>query len=295
MRFPRRMVALPVVAALLACGRAAPRATVSLMVDDFGDSVAVGRAAARIVSLNPVTTEILFAIGAGAKVVGRTHWDTYPAAALAATDIGDGMQPNVEAILGVHPDLVVLYASPSNRAAARQLHGAGIATITLRTDHLADFRRAVTWMARAVGDSAAGAVLADSVERSITAVAALPHATPGPSVFWHLWDSPLLTAGKGSFLAELVTIAGGRNVFDDLEAPSPQVAMEELVRRDPDYIVAGPASAAKLRANPAWRALRAVREGRVIVPDTALVIRPGVRLGEAARELHTLLVPVAPR
>lgn len=282
------------IALVAACRGGERAAPASSAVDDFGDSVAVGRAATRIVSLSPVTTEILFTIGAGSRVVGRTHWDTYPAAAQAVTDLGDGMQPNVEAILGVHPDLVVLYASSGNRAAARQLHAAGVPTIALRTDHIADFRRTVTWLARAVGDSAAGAVLADSVERSIDVVARLPRPVPAPTVFWHVWDAPLLTVGRGSFLSELVAVAGGHNVFDDLADPSPQVTMEEVVRRAPDFVLAGPSTAAALRASPAWRALRAVRDGRVLVPDTALVGRPGVRMGEAARQLRALLVPADP-
>ena len=267
----------------------------SIAVDDFGDTVAIGRAATRIVSLSPVATEILFTIGAGARVVGRTHWDSYPAAARAVADLGDGMQPNVEAVLGVRPDLVVLYGSSGNRAAARQLRAAGVQTIALRTDHIADFRRAVIWLARAVGDSVAGAVVADSVERSIEFVRRLPRPAHAPTVFWHMWNTPLLTIGGGSFLSELVAVAGGRNVFADLADPSPQVTMEEVVRRDPDVVLADPRTAAAMRASPVWRTLRAVRDGHVLVADTSLVARPGVRMGEAARQLRALLVPAERR
>ncbi len=249
----------------------------------------MGASAQRIVSLNPVATEILFALGAGARVVGRTHWDLYPPAARDVADVGNGMQPNVEAVLAVRPDLVVLYASPSNRAAAAQLRSAGVATISLRTDRVADFHRTVDWLARAVGDTAAGRVLADSVERSLEAVRALPRPARPPTVFWHIWDVPLMTIGKGSYLNELIAVAGATNVFGDMEAPSPQVTMEEVVRRDPDFILAGPVNAAKIRASPVWRAVTAVRTGRILVVDTAFVGRPGVRLGEAAHHLRALI------
>ena len=96
-------------------------------MDDAGDSVRVGPAG-RIVSLNPVATELLFASGAGPRVVGRTHWDTYPAEAASAPDLGNGIEPNVEAVVGAKPDLVVLYLSASNRKAAAALHQAGIMT-----------------------------------------------------------------------------------------------------------------------------------------------------------------------
>ncbi|MCX5766955.1 MAG: helical backbone metal receptor [Gemmatimonadetes bacterium] len=294
MFLPRALMTVVLAVSVAACRGDASRTSVtaaSLDRDDFGDTIRVNAPATRIVSLSPVTTEILFAIGAGDRVVGRTHWDTYPAAARAVQDLGNGMQPNVEAILATRPDLVVIYGSPSNRAAALQLRRAGIATIAVRTDHVSDFRRATTWIARAIGDSAAGAVVSDSVEHSIAAASQAATAGTGPTVLWHLWDAPVMTIGRGSYMSELVAAAGGRNLFDDLEAPSPQVTIEEIVRRNPDYVIAGPSGAESIRKKGAWQAIPAVREGRILIVDTALVSRPGVRMGEAVRHLRTLLHP----
>jgi ABC-type Fe3+-hydroxamate transport system substrate-binding protein len=190
----------------------------------------------------------------------------------------------------VHPDLVVLYASNSNRNAARQLRSAGVATLAIRTDHISDFRRAVTMLARAIHDSVAGARLADSVENSVRAVQERPKPAVSPSVFWFVWESPLYTIGRGSFMSELVEAAGGRNIFADLDAVSPQVTREEVVRRNPDFVLAGPEGAAKLRTGAAWQAIPAVRAGRILVVDTALVGRPGPRLGQAARHLRALIL-----
>jgi iron complex transport system substrate-binding protein len=285
----RPFVSCVLVVAVACDGARAPRENTAI-VDDFADPVRTGAAAARIVSLGPVTTEIFFALGAGNRLVGRTTWDLYPEAARAVTDVGNGIQPNVEAILGVHPDLVVLYASNANRSAARQLRAAGVATLAIRTDHVSDFRRAVTMLARAIHDSVAGATLADSVENSIRAVQARPKPAVSPSVFWFIWESPLYTIGRGSFMSELVEAAGARNVFADLDAASPQVAREEVVRRNPDFVLTGPENAARLRVNPAWQAVPAVRAGRILVVDTALVGRPGPRLGQAARHLRALIL-----
>jgi ABC-type Fe3+-hydroxamate transport system substrate-binding protein len=141
------------------------------------------------------------------------------------------------------------------------------------------------------GDSARARAVVDSVTRTLERVRAATAPLPRPTVFWHVWDAPLITIGGGSFMNELVEIAGGRNIYGDLPAVSPQVSFEDLVRRDPDLMLAGPEGAAKLRADPAWRAVRAVREGRVLVVDTALVGRPGVRLGEAAVSLARLIHP----
>jgi iron complex transport system substrate-binding protein len=287
----RRLVVLIVVAVAGACDMSAGSRKPEVgAVDDFGDTIRLAHTAQRIVSLNPVTTEILFALGAGNRVVGRTHWDLYPDAARAVPDLGNGMQPNVEAVLGAHPDLVVLYASPSNRAAAAQLRKAGIATLALRDDHISDFKRTVTALARATGDTIAGDALADSVTRSLDAVRERPRPAKPPTVFWHEWDSPILTIGRGSYLDELVQIAGAKNIFGDLTDPSPQVSLEEIVRRNPDFILVAPATAKQLRESATWRSVPAVREGRLLIVDTLLVGRPGVRLGEAARSLRALIL-----
>src|ERR1019366_7713128 len=281
------------VAAAGACDTGAKRPEAQapqIAFDDFGDTILSTRPARRIVSLSPVTTELLFALGAGSRVVGRTHWDLYPAAARAVPDLGDGMQPNVEAVLGAHPDLVVIYASQSNRAAAVQLHRAGVNTLAIRDDHISDFRRTVALLARATGDTLAGVAIADSVERSLAAVSPRPRPARPVTVFWHVWDSPILTIGRGSYLDELVTIAGAKNIFGDLADPSPQVTLEEIVHRNPDFILVGTVTGQALRRNVLWRSIPAVREGRLLVVDTVLVGRPGVRLGEAARSLRALIL-----
>ncbi len=288
--FPWLVLTTLVAFAAAACARDRVAAPDSVFVDDFGDTVRLDSAARRIVSLNPVTTELLFALGAGDRLVGRTRWDQFPPAALAVPDLGDGMGPNVEAVLGQRPDLAVLYATPANRIAAQQLRRAGVMTVSIRTDRIGDFARVVPVLARLVGDSATGALVVDTVMASLSAVRARADTSGAPVAFWHVWEAPLMTIGGGSFLGELLLTAGVRNAFGDAASPSPQVALEEVARRDPDVILAGPLTAARIRAHPGWASLRAVREGRVLVPDTMLVGRPGVRMGEAARHLRALIL-----
>ena len=261
--------------------------------DDFGDTLRLHTLPRRIVSLNPATTELFFALGAGNRLVGRTHFDLYPTAAQAVRDLGDAIPPNVEAVLGVRPDLVTLYASNSNRDAAVRLHAAGVSTLTLRIDHIADFRRAVGILGHVVGDTARAAIVVDTVTRTLEKVRAAMQGTPRLSAFWKAWDSPVIAIGGGSFVSELVDIAGGRNIYGDDPRPAFDVTIEDVVRRDPDVVFAGPESGARMKAAPAWRALRAVREGRILIADTMLVGRPGVRLGEAAVSLARLMHPGA--
>lgn len=286
-------LALVAVTSVTACGGDRERrdkAVSANVVDDFGDTLRLAAPASRIVSLNPVTTELAFALDAGEKLVGRTSWDLFPEAAKDVPDLGAGMGPNVEAIVGQRPDLVLLYASEMNRTAVQQLRAAGIATLTHRTDKIADLQRVIPIIAAALGRDSLGVLVADSVRRSLEAVAELPRLTEPVTAFWHIWDAPLMTIGGGSYLSELLRIAGATNVFDDIAMPSPQVSLEELARRNPDVILAGPNTAQKIRANPQWQSVAAVRAGRIIVIDTTIVGRPGVRMGEAARFLRRVLV-----
>lgn len=260
-------------------------------LDDLGDTVRTGAPAQRVVSLNPVTTELIFALGAGDRLVGRTHWDTFTDAMRAVPDVGDGMMPNVEAVLGQRPDLVVLYATESNRAAAVQLRRAGVATLAYRTDRIADLPRVASILAAALGREEASAATTDTVLATLDSLRAIEPVGRRVRAFWHVWDAPVLTIGQGSYLSELLEVAGGENVFGDLDAPSPQVTLEEVARRDPDVILAGPDAAATMRTHQGWQAVRAVREGRILVIDTTIVGRPGVRMGEAAAHLRALLYP----
>ena len=278
------------VVALAACARE-PRPAPPRTADDFGDTLSAGAAPHRIVSLNPSTTELLFAIGAGDRLVGRTTYDMWPVAARSVRDLGPGLRPNVEAVLAVHPDLVVLYASDDNRDAARRLRAAGVPTAAFRVDRIADVERVTRALGVLTGDTTAARVTVDSVRRTLaqvrTATAPLPH----PTVFWPLYDQPLLATGSGSYLNELIEIAGGRNIYGFMKEPSPRVTFEDLVRRDPDVVLTSPESRARYLADPRWQALRALRDGHLLVVDTTLVLRPGPRLGEAARSIALLLHP----
>ena len=283
-------VAVLTLLAHAACERA-PQRPVASLTDDFGDSIRIGAAPTRIVSLNPTTTEMLFAMGAGARLVGRTHWDVYPDSARFVPDLGTGLRPNVEAVLGSRPDLVVLYASADNRAAAQQFRKAGVNTVSLKIDLIRDFQRASRILGLVLRDSARAATVADTVLQTLDRVRTSTRDLPRPTVFWHIWDAPLITIGKGSYMNELIDIAGGRNIYGDVDSPSPQVSIEDVLRRDPEYIITGPEGSRNIRADRKWAAAPAVRAGRILVVDTAVVGRPAVRLGEAALAIAKALHP----
>ena len=263
--------------------------------DDYGMAITFGAAPRRIVSLNPTTTEILFAIGAGARLVGRSQYDVFPDSARLVPSVGAALRPNIESVLATHPDLVVLYASQDNRPAVDRLRQAGIRTVAFKIDSIAQFDRDTRILGRLTGDSARAAVIADSVSATLARVRAATANLPRPRVFIHAWDRPIIAIGGGSFLSELLDIAGARNVYADIPAPSATVTLEDVVKRNPDLVMASPVSAPKMRGSESWRAVAAVREGRLLVYDTVLVGRPSVLLGAAARSLADLIHPGAVR
>lgn len=284
--FFKRLVLCAAVAVACSPAREAPHSAVT---DDFGDTLRVGAAPQRVVSLNPTTTELLFALGAGEKLVGRSTYDLFPTEAREVADLGPALRPNVETILGAHPDLVILYASNDNRPTAARLRTAGINTLSLKIDSVSQFQRAITLLGSVLRDSARAKTVRDSVTRTLDDVRAATASLSKPTVFWHIWDAPPITIGRGSYMNELTEIAGGRNVYADIAAPSPTVSIEDVVKRNPDFVLAGPEGARTLRADARWQQVPAVRKGRILVLDTLRVGRPGIKLGEAAWSLARLL------
>jgi iron complex transport system substrate-binding protein len=284
-----------VLIALVACTQTSqlPDRGFSFGTDHFGDTIRLAHTPTRIVSLNPTTTEILFAVGAGPRLVGRTQFDLWPDSARFVPNLGLGIRPNVEAVLAAKPDLVFLYASADNRSAAQRIRQAGITTAAFKVDRIAQFDSLTRLLGRLVGDSARGALVADTVARTLDSVRALTARLPRVRVALPVWDEPLMVIGGGSFLNDLVNIAGGENVFANSTSPSPTVSFEELLKRNPDVLLVGPESAERMRGSARWRSLPAMRSGRLLILDTAVTLRPAVRLGEGAVSLARLLHPEA--
>ncbi len=272
------------------CQQAPPSATGPL-VDDAGVPVSLAAPPARVVSLVPATTELVFALGAGGTLVGRTTWCDYPAAAAAVPDLGNGIDPNVEAVVAAKPDLVLLYKSGANRAAAERFRGLGIPTLELATDRMEDFDRIARLLGAALSRREAAESLVARTRRDLAA-ASRPPVLPSsrrPSVFILAWDRPAMTLGRGSFLSEIVEHAGARNVFDDLATSSAPVSIEAVAARDPDFILVSTDGEPAIAGRPEWQVVRAVRERRFLRVRGSEFNRPSPRIGSAVRQLAAAL------
>ena len=279
-----------------ACSRAAAPVAVGV-TDDWGRAVRMAPAR-RIVSLQPATTELVFALGLGDRLVGRTTWCDYPAAALRVADVGAGIGPNVEAIAAVRPDLVLLYGSEANRDALRQLGALGVSVAVLRVDLTADMRRAAHVIATLAGVPGAADSLLVAFDTAMAAARSHARASARPSVYVDIEPNPPITVGAGSFLSEVIAAAGARNVFDDIARPSAPVSLEAIVARDPDAVLVLTPDTSRLRSiglRGGWRAVRAVREGRIIGVNGSLFGRPSPRMPQAVAALAARLAELRAR
>lgn len=291
----RSFPALPLLVLLsLACRSDRPAAGPLPLQDDLGRAVTLSAPATRVASLIPATTEWLFALGVGDRVVGRTTWCDYPAAAARVPSLGDGIVPNVEAIAATRPDLVLLYASSANQPAADRLTALGIPVLMLRTDALADLDRQLALLGRATGAVPAADSLRDAIRVGLAA-ATVPPGGPRPAVLIVAWDQPPMTLGAGSFLSEVLERAGGRNLFADIPASSAPVSLEAIVARNPDLVlVTGRDSLPGFAKRAEWQVVPAVLGRRFVRVEGSAFNRPGPRTPEAIRELARALRSAKP-
>jgi ABC-type Fe3+-hydroxamate transport system substrate-binding protein len=269
---------------LAACqGGAEPGAGITL-IDDAGETVRLAAPARRVVSLIPATTELLFAIGADSVVVGRTSYCDYPAAATKVPDLGDGIRPNIEAVIASRPDLVVLYNSGQNAAVAGRLRELGVAAVRVNTDALSSVPRVARILGKLTGRERAADSLAIVFDTALTS-ATRPPATRRPTVLLLVWEQPPMTIGRGSFLSELVERAGAENLFADVSASSGVVSIEAVAARDPDLIFTTAEGPSSFATRPEWRVVAAVRGKRFLQVSGSEFNRPSPRSPMAIRKL----------
>jgi iron complex transport system substrate-binding protein len=285
LRGHRRVLAWSLAAVLWAC-HAAPSTNARIqLVDDAGDTLRLNAPARRVVSLIPATTELLFAIGADSSIVGRTAYCDYPPAAHAIPNLGDGIKPSIEAVLGRKPDLVVLYNSGQNAAVAGRLKDVAIPTVRLNTDALSDVPRVARILGRLTGHEKAADSLAAVFDTALASATQSSSGRSRPKVLLLVWEQPPMTVGKGSFLSELVERAGGQNLFSDVTSSSGVVSIEAVAARNPDLIFTTTEGSPSFASRPEWQVVAAVRMHRFLTVNGSEFNRPSPRAPAAIREL----------
>ncbi|MGQ0560913.1 MAG: ABC transporter substrate-binding protein [Gemmatimonadota bacterium] len=256
--------------------------------DDAGRTLGLPRPAVRIVSLMPTVTDLVIAMGHADRLIARTDYDT-DARVQHLPSIGGGLTPSVEWLAAQKPDLVVSWPDNPARSLVSKLEAVGIPVYAARTDTIAN----TLTMIRNLGVLLNAERSADSLARAITgaldSVRVSVRGRERVRVAYVIWLKPPTIAGPGTFIDELIRVAGGENVFADGRRLYLEVSLEELIQRDPDVVVLARETTddaqRSLGMSPGWRDLRAVRAGRVLRVSPGYFNRSGPLMPRAAREL----------
>jgi iron complex transport system substrate-binding protein len=266
--------------------------------DDLGRGVTIGEVPQRIVCFGPSITEVVFALGLGEKVVGVDDYSDYPAEALDLPKVGSSFAPSLESLVGLSPDLVLTLEHEQFNS---ELETMGINYFVWSPQDIDGILANIETLG-AITDSVAEAeVLVDDMTERIDDVVGRVAGAEPVSVFFIIdATDPTLpwTAGPGSFIDALITMAGGVNVAHDAPVEWAQFSIEEVVSADPDVIIVQTMfggiptiSIEELQAHPIWGEIGAVSQGNIYLVDGDLVSRSGPRIVEGLEALATALHP----
>jgi iron complex transport system substrate-binding protein len=275
----------------------ASEASVSVVVhDDAGRTVRLTRPARRVISLVPSVTETIVALGAADRLVARTDFDLDPEI-VELPSVGGGLDPGVEALVGLDPDLVVAWDARDDAGLRARLEAVGVPVYVAAIQDTAGIFATIERLGVLLGRDAAADSLARALRDTLAAVAREAGEGPRPRILFLIDGAPPRTAGPATFVSEILAVAGGEPAYRDVPGDWPAIALEMVVSNPPDAVlvpvVEGEAPA--LGERPGWRRIPAVREGRVVGVPADLVGRPGPHLGRAARVLRDSLRALAAR
>ena len=266
-----------------------------LVTDETGRRVNVPDHPQRLVSLAPSITETVYALGLGDRLVGDTDYCDYPAEAKSKPHVGAVLNPSLEKIVALKPDLVLGIAEANRRETADQLDRLGIPLYGLTAHSLDDTLRSIADLGRVLDNEAAAQSLVETLTKRVDAVDRRVAGQPRPKVLFVTWYRPLITAGPHTFVADVIRRAGGISISDDLTGDWPRLSLEEVLVRDPDIILfpSGTALSPGLEEfshMTGWKNLRAVKNHQMYFVSEA-IIHPSPRLVDALEEVARALHP----
>lgn len=268
-------------------------ANAAQVTDDRGVTVTLAAPPQRIVSILPSLTETVCELGHCARLVGVDRYSNYPASVQKLTQVGGGMDPNVEAIVALRPDVVLM--AKSSRVGDR-LEALGIKVVALEPKSHADVQRVMLKVGQLLEVADAQRIWR-AIDAGVSAAAqSIPANVRGTKVYFEVNQGPY-AAGEASFIGETLTRLGARNIVPAKLGPFPKLNPEYIVRANPDLIMIGQRSADGLQQRPGWQSIRALKEQRLCIfpsEDANVLVRPGPRMAEGARLMAKCLVDKAP-
>jgi iron complex transport system substrate-binding protein len=257
--------------------------------DDRGQALALETPARRLVTLAPGLAELVFAAGAGDRLVGASSFSDYPATVRQLPSVGDSSRLDLERILALRPDLAIAWKSGNRPADLERLERLGIPVFTLEPRRLEDVARALRAIGALAGTEGDAEAAAAAFERKIAELGTRYRHLRPVTVFYQIWHEPLITVNGTHIISDVVELCGGRNVFAALGTLTPNVSVEALLAADPRAIIISVSSPGEAVEAKRFLArlpqMQAVRGGRIYSVDPDLIQRQTPRLALGAREI----------
>jgi iron complex transport system substrate-binding protein len=262
--------------------------------DSMGREVTIEKEPEKIVSLAPAVTEILYRLNLGDKIVGVTDYCDYPEDALQKPKVGGFKNPNMEVVIDLEPDLVLTSAGIQEDL-LHQLDNVGIVCVSLSADNIEEVLENIELAGKVTGKSErASNVVADLQQRIVNLDEKINQAATKPVVFFEIWDDPLMSAGPGSFINDLIVRCGAINPAGDAKDEYPQFNIEVLLEKNPDiYIINSHARVLpdNIKKRDGYESLKAIQNNKVYIINDDLVSRSGPRIVDGFEEMAKIIHP----
>jgi len=263
--------------------------------DDLGDLVNFDKTPKRIVSLAPNLTEMLFDLGLGSKIVGNTTFCNYPKEASKIIRVGDMLTLDFEKLMLLKPDLIFITVEGNQRSVYEKLKELKFSVFVSNPRNLEGIKKTYTDIGKIFGKDKIASEEILKWETTVSKITKIALQYDSSSVLFAMSYSPLICAGKNTFLHEMITIAGLKNSVADSPVNYPVLNKEEVMQRNPDYILIGHNEKAPvsqlLKLYPEWINLDVIKKNRVIEIDADLYLRPGPRFVDAVKDLFLKIHP----
>jgi iron complex transport system substrate-binding protein len=276
---------------LLALCAPLAQAAVSV-VDDSGRQVVLAHPAQRVISMAPHVTELLFAAGGGARIIGAMNYSDYPLDARKIPLIGSNSQIDLERVIAMKPDLLIVWQSGNTARQIAQLQSLGIPVFHSEPRSFGTVETSLLRFGRLLGTDKTAAAAAAQFRAKVNSLRTRYAGRPPVTVFYQAWDNPLFTLNGEQIASDAIRLCGGRNIFAELKTIAPQVGIEAVLQADPEAIVGGKRYTPQDRGLSIWqpyRGMRAVRRNNLFTLDEEMITRPGPRVVDGAAVLCTRL------
>jgi iron complex transport system substrate-binding protein len=286
-----KVFALFLLALLGVKAQAQAQAAISV-VDDSGKPVVLARPAQRVISMAPHVTELLFAAGGGARIIGAMNYSDYPREARSIPLIGSNSQIDLERVIALKPDLLIVWQSGNTARQIAQLQSLGIPVFDSEPRKLETVATSLERFGRLLGTEPQAQLAAARLRAKVAALSKRYGSRPQVAVFYQAWDNPVYTLNGDQIASDAIRLCGGRNVFGDLKTIAPQVSVEAVLQLDPEVIVGGKLYTPQDRGLSIWqpyKGMTAVKRNNLFTLDEELLTRPGPRIVDGAATLCTRL------